>query len=1028
MDASNPVIVSERVKFSQMRNDQLLLKRQDYPLLEKLMKEGKRRDPETFPLVPEVPVDPSVLKRLLSSGVLPVSNEKLNPPLSVQKDQDGRPARLLPSEKYHPRGINMTGAFTSVNRKFVSRKRLEKIVESLLKFNPNAAEHIEKVTYTGGTKSGFNRRLAKWADRKPKNMKPIFEKWGINPFEVLRETMPLKGKLLDWNKELNELLDTIYINRASSAGPPFFQQKAEVQDKVFDALEQIAKAISDGTIKDFFQKNPEFLVSECKNKMDRYEMAKVFEKTRPYWCFSAPICMLISILCQDFCSNLATFDVDQTSVNAYGFSYAHGGGKRMWDWMVSVPEGRTKVCIYGDDVKKVFRKGGILYQVNPDFEQMDGSLDQDTVSLTVEWVYKSYELKYGENKFFRYVCDMWKQLAIGSPFLVDGPDVYSNKTGLLTGIVGTTLFDTVKSVFAYYLYEHQRIDPFNVEASEKFFAEMGLKIKEGTWDPQVVMEELEEGAVCSDQKFLGANLVVIAGRDGLEPVPAVEEEDLIKLIGNVRQQVVGKGTTLERRIFDTARGYMITGAYLHPRLWNSMADLVKRTPSTVITMRLQAVNEKGEIPELIALTGEDFEWPTSDGVPSINFCKNVFLSKENQLEDAEWIEIFPDLGYQLKEYRKKREYLPHGTPITTSWNEGLPEEVVSDNEKKIQEKREPICDIEEGSVLTNEVFRLPKYFAKFRPGVKVERKEELVKEAMESYESIHHQALDILFPYGVNFMTEQMLKLGFYPTANGYWTRDERQKMKRVTSSWAYNARVILINHYAGSVGESSASAKSLPKEADIAAEDVVVEPWKVVRDYLPKWKYPAAEMEDISYVTSIFMMSGAPLKVASQVLSQVPSRIQVTVSVENKFLGSAVAPSKNIAKKRLFEKIREMITNIDPPEDILLGGDVEENPGPNFSIMEDGGEVEDVWGDLDFPESDTQETGVSEASSEATESVQGDIFPWFWQCNYTLNEIRNMAVFIEERLGTPAELPNMPISMEVYLVLQVLLAALRKM
>jgi len=958
MDASNPVITSERVKFSEMRNDQLLLKRQDYVYLEKLVKEGRRKDPQKFAL-PEYPVDPVVSKRLEGSGVLPTSPAKLDLSLTPQKDIEGKYARILPSEKYHVRGLNLSGPHVSVSRTFVSRKRIGKVIEALLKYNPEAPQEIEKVTYTGGTKSGFSFRLTKWAERKPKMMKTVLSEWGFdNPFDILKKRMPLKGKLLDWNQDLNSLLDTIYVNRASSAGPPFFQQKAMVQDKIYDALEEIAKCISNGTINEFFKENPEFLISECKNKMDRYEMSKVFKKTRPYWCFSAPICMLLSILCQDFCAKLATFDNDSRSQNAYGFSYAHGGGKKLWEWMISCPEGGTKVIVYGDDVKKVFRKGGVLYQVNPDFEQMDGSLDKDTIDITVEWIYKEYQLRHGDNSFFRYVCEMWKSLAIGSSFMVDGANVYSNKTGLLTGIVGTTLFDTVKSVLAYHLYEHQRVDPMDVQASIDFFAKMGLRVKEGTWDPQVVIEEMEEGTYCSDQKFLGANLRVIAGKEHLEPVPAIDEEDLLKLIGNLRQQVPGKGTMLDRRLFDSARGYMITGAYLHPRLWNSMVELIERTPATVITMRLQTTNESnGEMPELIAMTGEEFSWPTTDGVPSVEFCKNVFLSKENEIENAQWIEIFPDLKERLKEYRRVREYLPHGKERNADANSAR---VVERDERAIENKREPVLDIQEGAVLTNEHFRLPKHFVKFRQGINFDRKEELMKKRMECYESIHHQALEVLFPYGSYFISQQMLTLGFFPTPNGYWDRNPALKMKRVTSSWTYEAKRAIIAHdekYQQSI-EPSTEAGSVAKAPDIAEEDVIVEPISNIRKVTPAWKFPAAEMDDVSYVTSVFLMSGVPLKVSTQVLSQHPSRIQITANAGGAFIGSTISTNKVLGKKLLYEKIRERLTEpekVEPDwndlieEDELVhepvaevvhregektteitdDGDVEKDPGP---------------------------------------------------------------------------------------------------
>lgn len=414
MDVSNPVITGEKVKLGDFKNQNILLKRQDYKFLDDMVSQGKRRYPPRFDL-PEYEVDEAKVKRMETSGVLVVDKGKLEVPLLSKREN-------VLVGKFHPKGICMKGAHVSVMRKFPQRKRIKPMLKALLKFNPYADEEIEKVTYTGGTKSGFIERLRKWGHRKPKNMKPILAEWGYDGIDILKETMPLSGPLKDWNADLKVLIDDITINRTSSAGPPFFTEKYRCMDEIFAAIKEIVEAISNDTIDEYWNNNPEMIMSECKNKMDRYDIDNVKNKTRPYWGFSAPISFLISVLCQDFCSNLHKFDIKGS--NAYGFAWAHGGGKKLWDWMVSTKEGEIKYCIYGDDTRLVYRKEGILYCVDPDFEQMDGSVDKDSATIGIAYIHSEYEKQWGPNKFWKYICNLWLHLAVGSEFFVEGEKTF----------------------------------------------------------------------------------------------------------------------------------------------------------------------------------------------------------------------------------------------------------------------------------------------------------------------------------------------------------------------------------------------------------------------------------------------------------------------------------------------------------------------------------------------------------------------------------------------------------------------------
>lgn len=905
MDTSNPVLTGERVTLGDFQNSNIMLKRQDYDELQRLVESGKRIHPQRMGSE-EVEVKPNVLKRLESSGMLPGEKGKLEIPVRKVKDN-------VLVGKYHPKGINQAGAHVSVERLFPQRKRLRQVVEALLTFNPLAAPLIESVTYTGGTKTGFVNRLQKWAHRKPVRVKPLLAEWGFNGYDILDECMPVKtDELVDWNQGLKILLDGVTVTKTSSAGPPFFQPKWRCLDEIYTAVNEIADAISSDTVDEFFAQNPEFILSECKNKMDRYEIASVKEKTRPYWGFSAPISFLISILAQDFCANLDLFH--DIGSNAYGFSWAHGGGSKMWSWMIATEEGEMKFCVYGDDTKLVWRKDGILYECNPDFEQMDGSVDRDTIELTVTWILKKYKETWGNSNFFEYVGALWIYLASGSEFLVDGPEIYSNETGLLTGVVGTTLFDCAKSHFAYKIFVHTRQDPMDEMKSVEFFKKFGLVVKKGTWNPVAVEEVMEAGRLCSTEKFLGSKLMVIKGEVVDEPIPYVDEDDLLKLVGNLRQQVYIKNTMLNRRIFDSARGYMITSAFHHPRIWDAMCLLIERTPNDVIVQRVQAGKGKGEGPELETFVGVDFEWPTSDGYPTADFCRNVYLHPRNKIQKEElWIYAFPDLKSHLSAFRRRKKYVE---PFTlknnkNDWNfENALEE--ADVENRMDDKLLPEISADDMAVLTRAKFKPPKNFVKFKELTEVdkEKKENRLDTILEVMEEVHHRALTLLLPYGGYWITHQMLKRMWHYTANGFWTKDALKQAQQVTSVWGYEEARALGETREG-VSEPASSVSARP---DIAREEVVLDenlPGVLSGMREDGISIPPRTMTAVSFVSAYFVNAGNTITEVSEVLSQAPvPRIKVLLSIRgtDKKIGYAVAASKKEAKKALMEQVMEMV------------------------------------------------------------------------------------------------------------------------
>jgi len=948
MDASNPVFEGVRTTVGDFKNENIMLKRQDYKFLQDLVQNGRRV------LVPErlgeqIAVNKATIDFLVDESMKYGDSGKVNVPLEKTRD------RVVVS-KYHAQGMEQKQAYVSVKRKFITRPRNRIMVNALAHYCPNAEVNIKKMVFCGGTANGFITRLTKWAHRKPMNVRVALSRDGLDPKDILRERMSV-GKLQDWHTPLMELLYKVEVNKTTDAGPPFFQPKHKCFDEVLELLKIVTDHISKGTFEEFLAENPEVMMSHCKNKMDRYEVAKLGVKTRPYWSFSSPIMLLISILCQDFTKALHKFDNTRNRYcsNAYGFSYAHGGGLRMWNWMHDLKEREKKFICYGDDTKLVWKKEGVIYEVNPDFEQMDGSVDKETINVAVDYILECYTRQYGASAFFKFVGEMWKQLACGSEFFCDGTSVHRNETGLMTGVVGTTYFDTVKSVMAYHQFVHQRIDPFDEKKSLDFFRKMGLVIKEGTWTPKAVRMELEEGGIGTEQKFLGVSMVVIKGKYDLEPVPYMDEEDLIMLMGNIRQPVEYKGTADKRRMFDTARGYMVTGTFHHPRLWSACGKIIDETEPDIICQRIQS-NSNGERPEFVMLTDEDFVWPSSDGFPTKDFCRDVYLSRDNRL-GGEWLHVFPDLKDDLQEFREKREHLrgvkPKGVEELDNtqgeWGTNDDFNFIEDKFRKVTEPRTVFDPSADQEILPGQKFRMPKNIVKYRDrdAESMKTKEDRLAQVVDEVDFIHNQYLKTVLHYGDYWLTKQMLmSRDFVPNAKGFWTRNKDERMLQICDAWPYNARRAFLedelykkqkkkdekgdDEKTQSAGEKSESAPSVQGEPDVRARDIHLLSGGEIRDLAEdKWSSLVpfnGPVDDISWLSAQFGAKGMVLMIATKVLSQSPNpRVQVELKIKSngRWLGTAVATNAKLAKQKLYAAMAHVIREHDWLAVVAGGGTV---------------------------------------------------------------------------------------------------------
>lgn len=899
MDTSNPVVSGERVKCKQFKTEQILLKRQNFKHLEDIIKKGERKN-APFLGVERQEVDVKVVKHLATSSIVKV--EKGNLDLSFLHE-----AGKVIISKWHEQGVRQKGPHVSVARTFPQYKRDEVFLDSLLKYLPDCVEHVEKVVYTGGTKSGFSKRLQMWVNQRKVSARKMCADWALDPFKVLNKRMPVDDlpAEFDWHRKVDDLLDEIDINRTSSAGPPFYTQKWKCFDQVLELIGEVVKAANQDNLEQFLEVNKEILLAEVKNKEDRYKVEQVGDKTRPYFSFCSSLSLLISILCQPFCRALFTFTEHLDSANAYGFSWAHGGAEKLYNWMSSTENGKRKFCAYGDDVKIVWRdKEGKLFHVNPDFKHMDASIDLATVDITVTWVKQKFEDQFGKNEFFGSLCDVWKLLAISGPIIVEGSSVFEPDQGLRTGVIGTTLFDTVKSVLAVAALFQSKIDLKDVGKVEGFFRDYGLIVKEGTYEVEQI---LEDNRTPFQQEFLGCIVTSVVGKNFDEYVPYISEEKLVSLIGNLRQ-LGGRETSLmqeQRRRFDQARGYMITSAFHHPRVWDALCDVIEKTPPLPICMRIQTNNGTGERPENFNIVEEDFMWPSSDGVPTVQFCKNVFLTRDNKIDgDDLWIDLFPTLKVQLSEFKRVREHV-EAVPVPTNSKDWNVISVAEEINERVENIRDPAYPVEVQEAPLGK-FRFPKGFIKFvdRPVV---GREDKINNMLVDVSEIHHQALELmLFQYGGYFIAQHMMKEGWFPTSDGYWVKDESRKAKMISCVWSSTQRRALQEHYLSITPESSVEANVDMSGVPKMYIKTFSEQFEDVRTH-NRNKWPTVQMDSVSFVSTVFIMFGTRLEVRTEVLAQTPNnRVRVLVyRMDNgKVVGDGVMASAKEAKKAIYSQI----------------------------------------------------------------------------------------------------------------------------
>lgn len=253
---------------------------------------------------------------------------------------------------------------------------------------------------------------------------------------------------------------------------------------------------------------------------------------------------------------------------------------------------------------------------------------------------------------------------------MSGTQLYTKPAdGLLSGVVGTTLFDTVKSAVAYSslleAHDHNPSLLLNVEHVTKWLLENhGLVVKEGTWDPEPLdlgvapcgmrrdgSLEAPELSLFGSGKFLGVQYVYVAGPQRPEWMPYLPDGDWVSAILAPRDSAIGekKSTTaLHRLAFDRIRGYLVTGAIFSAEVRSALHYWLDRIPGEAILMQPQ-----GTTPPEGVLLGHESEWeyPTPEFIPSVHWVWDIYASEGN-LYGAGPIQVFADFVLeQISEMR-----------------------------------------------------------------------------------------------------------------------------------------------------------------------------------------------------------------------------------------------------------------------------------------------------------------------------------------------------------------------------------------
>lgn len=591
------------------------------------------------------------------------------PPISVCNImQDGVPI--------HPTGVHESGGYVNNTIQFGGCGIDEKVIARSAQYIETSFinEVLETLpVYTKGTQQGLHVRMKQQLSW-PVKVYP----YSIEHFsKKMDRHLPIhKNQLLNWNQDLYELFELVETSYASSSGAPMWRKKGECVDTLLDCvLPLLCESINRGELRKLMEEQPEMFIAVLKAKDDRYKDPT--EKTRPYLALPWGCQTLFSVLCQSFCRSMKIFYEADGCVNAYGFSWANGGATKMYKWLMSATPGKPRCAIYGDDCIIASRdKDNNVHFICPDFKQMDGSVDSQTVSHTIDYIYNCFAEQHGENGFWKVVCNLWKEMALDPIFLVQGTTAYRKQKGqgIMSGVVGTTLFDTVKAMLAYTEFLDIHTHPELLSEAEVvtwFQQNHGLTIKPTTWSPEMVMNNPSINQPVSSLKFLGMRMQPMMFRDETIIVPVLDDEEWFANLITPKQIDAKSRFAAERYLFDRLRGLLTTGGVFSPFFRRLAASLLFHIPSSAIVVKVQTDNGRGSRPEFVKVVGEDFHFENSSGWPSLDWALNLYAPEDLKDSNIKMASIFNDPDKLLESVPQRKPIQPLAVVVDVKTNQDV---------------------------------------------------------------------------------------------------------------------------------------------------------------------------------------------------------------------------------------------------------------------------------------------------------------------------------------------------------------------
>ncbi|AOC55064.1 RNA-dependent RNA polymerase [Egaro virus] len=566
----------------------------------------------------------------------------------------------------HPPKVNMTGGFVSVARSFGKEAARDRrlLGGALAYFTQNeVAEILQKTVFCYGTAKGFLTRLKELTTRDCKTPYSISQ-----TVSILNKRMPVLAEELPSWEDFLSLLENTDLTYSASAGPPYWRSKLmSLEDMELEVLPLVLEHMKAGTLNQLYHLHPELFLVEIKNKLDRYETAKFDVKCRPYGNVPFHMGFLASMIVQPFCKKLKLWH-NSDSWNAYGFSFAEGSYLELYERLKKFKRGdEPLVGVYGDDVEIYFYANKKLYAVDPDFKQMDGSVDLVTVKAVCGYINYAFERKWGENQLWREVLKLLSKLATSPPMIIHGSKVFRKKSsgGIISGVVGTTLFDTAKSIVAYHhLLEHVQHDYtllLDAGFCKQFLKQHhALEVKQDSWNPVEVNMNPVHLEPFVENKFLGVMRYWYELDDStFIIVPYLHEHDWLTNILAPRtvDSISGptrkpSDMTSERISFDRARGLLVTGGIFNKKIKDALYCAIDKIPSLPIVMHVQAGGGRGEKPGETNVVGNNFSFTDSHMIPSVGFVEDIYTPIHRRKGHPP-VYLYPTLVEQLNLSRNK---------------------------------------------------------------------------------------------------------------------------------------------------------------------------------------------------------------------------------------------------------------------------------------------------------------------------------------------------------------------------------------